>query len=192
MLKFLTNKKFIYTILMLVFVVVIALGYSVYYFLYKDSLVCAKKMYAFFPTANVVVTLDTACNNSEKIKGLTGRTSLGEFEGMIFLNEKEQMMSFWSKETSLPLDIAFFSQTGEVIEINELLPNSSVKVLSSFPSLMAMEVNKGFFAKYGIMPGDKMTFISAEAVSVFIAEMQKRKEEEDKYNLESQKELMLK
>lgn len=192
MIKFLMNKKVVYTLLMLLFAVVVVLGYSAYYFLYKDSLVCAKKMYAFFPNANVVVTLDTACNNSERIKGLTERKSLGEFEGMIFLNEKEQMMSFWSKETSLPLDIAFFSQTGEVIEVNELSPNSSVKVSSSFPSLMAMEVNKGFFEKYGIAPGDKMTFISAEAVSVFITEMQKKKAEEDKYRLESQKELMLK
>ena len=50
-----------------------------------------------------------ATTDQEKKKGLQGVESLKETEGMLFIYDTPENVSFWMKDTSIPLDIIFFN-----------------------------------------------------------------------------------
>ena len=98
-------------------------------------------------------------NTPEKRQlGLMGRVSLNEDRGMLFVFEKEQYVSFWMKNTSIPLSIAFINKSSYIEEIYDLEPFSLNKIRASTPVLYALEVNQGYFKKNGINVGDFVEF----------------------------------
>lgn len=68
------------------------------------------------------VTLAT--NDEEREKGLQGLKELPEDEGMLFVFEEPQNVSFWMQDTYVPLDIIFIDEYGEVISVAEGEPES--------------------------------------------------------------------
>jgi hypothetical protein len=50
--------------------------------------------------------IEVARSEEEKMRGLMHRRSLGERSGMIFVYEADEHLSFWMKDTTLPLDLA--------------------------------------------------------------------------------------
>ncbi|QEN07496.1 DUF192 domain-containing protein [Oceanispirochaeta crateris] len=91
-------------------------------------------------------------------QGLMNRKSLPSDEGMLFIFEQEQKMSFWMKNTSIPLSIAYISKAGIIREIYKMKPFSEKTVSSRTSVLYALEVNDGFFERHGIKEGDKVQF----------------------------------
>lgn len=63
-----------------------------------------------------------AISEEDKIKGLQDIDSLPENEGMLFIYEEPQEVSFWMKDTKIPLDIIFINEDYEVISIYEAEP----------------------------------------------------------------------
>jgi hypothetical protein len=49
-------------------------------------------------------------STKEKEKGLMNRTSLPENEGMLFCYDPPEDVSFWMKNTLIPLDIVFINE----------------------------------------------------------------------------------
>ena len=49
--------------------------------------------------------IEVARTDEQKREGLMNRKSIGEREGMIFVNETDQHLAFWMKNTSLPLTL---------------------------------------------------------------------------------------
>lgn len=49
--------------------------------------------------------------------GLQGVTSLPTNEGMLFVFDSPEKVSFWMKDTYIPLDIIYISQDGEVLQV---------------------------------------------------------------------------
>ncbi len=91
--------------------------------------------------------------------GLMFRKKLPEDEGMLFIFEESQMLDFWMKNTYLPLDIAFISSSGIIINIESMKPlDEGPRYRSQSPARYALEVNQGWFARRGIKPGDKINF----------------------------------
>lgn len=86
------------------------------------------------------------------------RTDLGPRQGMLFVFENEQVLSFWMKNTPLPLSIAFLSADGEILQIEPLTPFSELIVRSWRPARYALEVNAGAFAEAGAQVGDLIGF----------------------------------
>jgi len=64
------------------------------------------------PIANRPAELELALTISERQQGLQKRLDLGENEGMAFLFEVPQTASFWMRNTTIPLDIGFFTGDG--------------------------------------------------------------------------------
>lgn len=97
------------------------------------------------------------------------RTSLGPDSGMAFLFKKPDVLSFWGRNTLIPLDIAFVDNDGVISNISHINTNSMKSVSSSKKCLMAIEANLGWFESNGIKPGckvnlDKLTYESGVVV----------------------------
>lgn len=117
----------------------------------------------------IVVDVEKATSLKEQQHGLMYRKKkLGENQGMLFIYEKEKPLTFWMKNTFIPLSIAFFSKEKILINIEDMDPVSSIIqkdvdiARSAKPSMYALEMNKGWFAQKKILPGHKFEFINGE------------------------------
>jgi hypothetical protein len=102
--------------------------------------------------------VEVARSPEERQKGLMHREELGEYEGMLFVFERDRHLSFWMKNTEIPLSIAFISADGTIREIRELEPLSERSVRSSRAVRYALELPRGAFARSGAEPGDTVGF----------------------------------
>ncbi len=106
-----------------------------------------------------------AVEDSEKAKGLMHIKSLDENCGMFFVYTSAQKMSFWMKDTYIPLDLAFFDKDLKLREIKKLYPLNLDSVQSSSSEILyALEMNAGWFEKNKISIGtylDKKLFENA-------------------------------
>lgn len=101
---------------------------------------------------------------AEQQRGLMFRPSLGDGEGMLFAHESPRILSFWMKNTLVPLDLLFFSPRGDVTEwIEGLEPDPGLpdEELPSYTSQkeaqFALEVASGSIRKWGLRKGDRLT-----------------------------------
>ncbi|MDQ3834921.1 MAG: DUF192 domain-containing protein [Actinomycetota bacterium] len=104
----------------------------------------------------VPVQVEIADTDAERQQGLMGRTALAEDAGMLFVFDQEQQLSFWMKDTSIPLSIAFINGEGRIVDIQDMQPFDETPHLSAEPARYALEVNQGFFEERGVMIGDKV------------------------------------
>jgi hypothetical protein len=102
------------------------------------------------------IEVQIAYKEHEMSKGLMFRTSMGENRGMLFFYGPPKQMSFWMRNTKIPLDIGYFTSDGVLREIYPMYPMDERSVKSRRKDLlMALEMNQGWYAKNGIKPGDK-------------------------------------
>ena len=102
--------------------------------------------------------VEVAQTEPEKAQGLMFRDSLGQEQGMLFVYEKEEFLSFWMKNTRLPLSIAFIDRNHRIVDIQDMEPFSLATHGSAIPAKFALEVNRGWFQKNGIHVGDSVFF----------------------------------
>lgn len=103
-------------------------------------------------------TVEIAKTENEKTTGLMFREHLDQTAGMIFVYEKDKKMSFYMKNTLIPLSIAFLNAEGKIMQIEDMEPLNLETVNSRGAVRYALEVNKGTFEKYGITEGDRVIF----------------------------------
>jgi uncharacterized membrane protein (UPF0127 family) len=82
------------------------------------------------------------------------RKTLAEGRGMLFIFDRDQSLSFWMKNTLIPLSIAFISKDGRILEIRDMRPLDETPVRSSRSARYALEVPQGWFGRAGIKAGD--------------------------------------
>jgi uncharacterized membrane protein (UPF0127 family) len=73
---------------------------------------------------------------------------------MLFVFERDQQLSFWMKNTLIPLSIAYIASDGRITEIRDMYPHDENSVHSSRSVRYALEVPQGCFGRAGIRPGD--------------------------------------
>ena len=89
-------------------------------------------------------------------RGLMQRDHLCANCGMLFVFENPGRPSFWMKDTTLPLAIAFIAADGTIINIEEMQPDTTGSHVAQNDALYALEMNRNWFAKNGIRPDDKV------------------------------------
>jgi hypothetical protein len=104
------------------------------------------------------LSVEVARTDAERQKGLMGRTDLGPRDGMIFVFERDDHLTFWMKDTPTALSIAFLSGDGTILEIADMQPLSEKVVRSRLSARYALEMKKGAFSVLGIREGDVVTF----------------------------------
>ncbi len=113
------------------------------------------------------VRVQLAVLPNEVERGLMFRKELGRDEGMLFVFPGRQAMSFWMRNTTLPLDIAYLDGDGVVREIYPLYPLDERPVASRARNLQfALEMNQGWFKDRGVKPGDKLDLAAVRAALV--------------------------
>lgn len=113
----------------------------------------------FFPIriGNQTVKMQLAVLPDEVQRGLMFRKSLGRDEGMLFVFARRQQMSFWMRNTTIPLDIGYIDSAGVLREIYPMHPLDETSVTSRARDLQfALEVNQGWFRERGVKVGDKL------------------------------------
>jgi uncharacterized membrane protein (UPF0127 family) len=111
-----------------------------------------------------ILNVEIADTYESRAKGLMGRKKLADGEGMLFVYETEQPLTFWMKDTLIPLSIAFFNRQKEAVRILNMDPPEDdhlIRYKSSVPALYALEVPQGWFEKEGIQYGAKFSFLNS-------------------------------
>ena len=107
--------------------------------------------------------VEVAVTQRERNRGLMFRTSLGENEGMLFVFPRPaRTLSFWMKNTLIPLDVGYFDDQGFLIEVVPMAPepgkaDDDLKTYpSSEPAVYALEMEQGWFKKKGIRKYERL------------------------------------
>ena len=107
-------------------------------------------------TGNVTIIAEIASTPGQHEQGLMYRKTLKDGEGMLFVFERDEIRSFWMKNTLVPLSIAYIAFDGRILEIYDMQPLNLDPVRSSRSVRYALEVPQGWFGRAGIGIGDKV------------------------------------
>ena len=105
---------------------------------------------------DVRLRVELARTPRERQIGLMHRTELAAGRGMLFVFGTEQRLSFWMKNTLIPLDIAYIAGDGRIVDIQQMKPLSLDGHDSAAPARFALEVVEGWFAEHGVEVGDRV------------------------------------
>ncbi|MBT5815484.1 MAG: DUF192 domain-containing protein [Opitutales bacterium] len=101
------------------------------------------------------VEVELAIDRNTQAKGLMYRKEMAEDHGMLFIFDQPKEMSFWMRNTHLPLDIGYLTADGVLREVYPLYPHDETSRKSIRTDLkFALEVNQGWFARHNVKPGD--------------------------------------
>ena len=110
------------------------------------------------------VTAEVASSDPQRMQGLMHRRMLPENRGMLFVFPDVAMHGMWMMNTYVPLSVAFLDSNGVIINIEDMEPQTQATHSATRPAKYALEVNRGWFRKRGIKPGEKVQGIEkAEA-----------------------------
>jgi uncharacterized membrane protein (UPF0127 family) len=108
------------------------------------------------PGGPVTVRAEIARTDEQRQRGFMFRKEVKDGEGMLFIFEQDQVLSFWMKNTLVPLSVAYISRDGAILEIRDLEPGNLRPVVSSRSCRYALEVPQGWFGRAGLGPGDRL------------------------------------
>jgi uncharacterized membrane protein (UPF0127 family) len=101
--------------------------------------------------------IEMADTEPRREHGLMYRKQLGAYEGMLFDFFKEQLVTFWMKNTLIPLDMVFIAADGTVRHVHaNATPMSTDTIPSESLVRAVLEINGGTARLLGIKPGDKV------------------------------------
>jgi len=108
---------------------------------------------------DVPVTVEVADTPARQSLGLMYRKDLGADAGMLFVFPRTQHLTFWMKNTVLPLDMIFIGDDRRVVGIvKDAVPYTTTPREVAGDSRYVLEVNAGFSERHGVRAGDTVTF----------------------------------
>jgi uncharacterized membrane protein (UPF0127 family) len=103
----------------------------------------------------VQFTVEVADTAQERARGLMFREHMAPFSGMLFIYEHEQSVSFWMKNTVIPLDMIFTDQNGRIASIHEnAVPHDLSPIFGGDDIYAVLEVNAGVSKRLDLKIGD--------------------------------------
>ncbi|MDR3160907.1 MAG: DUF192 domain-containing protein [Spirochaetaceae bacterium] len=104
----------------------------------------------------VSIRAEIARTDEDRARGLMYRKQLPDGEGMLFVFDRDRILSFWMKDTVIPLSIAFIGYNGRILEIRDMQPRDLSSIRSGRAARYALEVPQGWFDRVGITAGDRL------------------------------------
>lgn len=112
--------------------------------------------------------VEVADDGEERAQGLMFRTELASASGMLFVYEAPRRVSFWMKNTLIPLDMVFADATGTVTRVHAgAVPGDLTPIDGGEDVQFVLEINAGLAEKLGIDVGTVMRHpaIAAESAA---------------------------
>lgn len=103
------------------------------------------------------VRVEFAATLADRQSGLMFRKEMDEDAGMLFIFPRDSQVGFWMKNTEIPLDIAYISAEGIVMEVRQATPFDETALVPSRPYRYVLEVNQGWFERHGLGAGAAVT-----------------------------------
>ena len=101
-----------------------------------------------------VVVADT---QKSRAQGLMNVSNLGQRNGMLFVYTVPQSVSFWMKNTLVPLDMLFADGTGEIVQIHYTArPHDETPIFGGNNVQFVLEINAGLSKQHDIHIGSQM------------------------------------
>jgi lysyl-tRNA synthetase class 2 len=107
-----------------------------------------------------------ATTQEERARGLQNAPALKPHQGMLFVYDQPQVLTFWMKDTLIPLDILFADADGVVQRIATMQPQSLKPASSGVPCSFALEVPAGRLRLGGVKPGDRLRLAPDAPVAI--------------------------
>ncbi|MEM6386303.1 MAG: DUF192 domain-containing protein [Pseudomonadota bacterium] len=102
-------------------------------------------------------TVEVADTPSERSLGLMHRESMPQSAGMLFVYDAPQRVSFWMRNTLIPLDMVFLDEKGLVASIHEnAVPLDETSIFGGDHIQYVLEINGGLAARLGIIVGSEL------------------------------------
>ena len=103
------------------------------------------------------LTTQIAATGAQQERGLMWIPKLPDNDGMIFLQPKVGIATFWMKNTLIPLSVAYIDKNGVILEIHDMKAlDETITRSDSDKVAYALETNLHWFALNGVKPGDKI------------------------------------
>lgn len=108
-----------------------------------------------------------ASSPDDRTRGLSGRQSLPEKEGMLFAFPQADFHGFWMKDMNFPIDIVWINEQMKVVYLKEnVQPQTFPEIFKpDQKALYVLEVNAGFARSVGITDGGTLELITMEPIS---------------------------
>lgn len=101
--------------------------------------------------------VDLADDPAERAAGLMFVLNLPRTSGMLFVFEREKPVSFWMRDTLIPLDMIALDGTGTVTHVHaEAVPGDETSISLGRAVKFVLEINGGVAAELGIAKGTEL------------------------------------
>jgi uncharacterized membrane protein (UPF0127 family) len=107
-----------------------------------------------------------AADDASRELGLMSRTNLGTDEAMVFVFPQPRPVSFWMKDTPIPLSIAYVGRSGLIYELHDMKPFDETPIPSASSAVVyAIEVPQGWFLKHGVFAGSTVEGLPSSSIA---------------------------
>ncbi len=80
--------------------------------------------------------VEVAATSADREYGLMYRTFLPDNQGMLFVFEDSALRSFWMKNTNIPLDLIFFDEHWQIVDMKESFAPCQSEPCPSYTSIV--------------------------------------------------------
>ncbi len=102
----------------------------------------------------IPISVEVSDTPRKRALGLMYRDRLPWNEGMLFVFDEEETLSFWMHNTYIYLSIAFIDEKGVIVDIQDLEPLDETHRTSRGRALYALEMNRDWFRLNEVKVGD--------------------------------------
>lgn len=117
------------------------------------------------PAGDKSFSIEVADDIGERSTGLMFRETMPDDRGMLFVFERTQPVSFWMKNTPMPLDLVFVAQDGTVRAVKRGEPMSEAVIAVIEPVRFVLELKAGTAERTGIVAGTRLRHPTIDQVA---------------------------
>lgn len=109
---------------------------------------------------DLVIDAEIVSTPLAQMQGLSGRSSIDEHKGMLFVFNQDGNYSFWMKDMLFSIDMIWLDSDGVIVHIeHNISPDTYPESFSSpMPAKMVLEIQAGIAKKSQLKIGDQLSF----------------------------------